>query len=529
MTIGTVYKPDLVKDPFDAIIIGSGIGGLAAAALLAKEGRKVLVLEQHYVAGGFTHTFKRKGYEWDVGVHYIGEVHRPNSVLRKLFDYISDGQLKWAKMPEVYDKICFPDQIYEYKAGTENFKKSLYDYFPREKKAIDEYVNLVYQMAGAARNFFGAKALPPVMAKVAGPFMSSKFLKLSDRTSREVIESLTKDKKLLGVLTAQYGDYGLPPGESSFAIHAMVAKHYFEGGNYPVGGSSSMAKTIIPVIEKGGGKVLVCANVKEIIVNGGKALGVRLENGDEIYAPLVISDAGVPNTFGKLLEAEVAQKFGFLEKLKQVKPSLAHICLYIGFKQTAKELGLGQANYWIYPDYDHDENIRLYREDPSVSLPVTYASFPSAKDPAWDKNYPGRATMEVIGFTPYNWFTDWENTKWKRRGEDYEAFKQSIADRLLENVYRYVPQVKGKIDYYEISTPLSTKHFANYEHGEIYGIEHTPERFRLRWLKPHTPIKNLYLTGQDIVTDGIGGALFGGVLSASAILRRNLVKDVLTR
>lgn len=380
------YQAKLLKGPFDAIVIGSGIGGLACAAFLSKAGKRVLVLERHYVAGGFTHTFKRKGYEWDVGVHYIGEVHRPSSVLRKLFDTITGDRLGWAPTSEIYDRVCIGDA---------------------------------------------------------------------------------------------------------------------------------------------GGQVLVRADVQQIITCRGATHGVRLKNGDEIMAPLVISDAGVANTYGRLLSADDREKFGVMNLLREVHPSLAHICLYIGIKKSSRDLELGKANYWIYPHYDHDQSIADYLRDPASPLPVAYISFPSAKDPSWDERYPGRATLEVIGFTPYAWFKKWEQTAWMKRGDEYQAYKEKLTERLLEQLFRFVPQVKNCIDHHELSTPLSTRHFCNYENGEIYGIEHTPERFRLKWLKPQTPVKGLYLTGQDIVTDGIGGALFAGVLTASAILKKNLIKQVL--
>ncbi|MBI4411576.1 MAG: NAD(P)/FAD-dependent oxidoreductase [Deltaproteobacteria bacterium] len=522
-----IYRKNILNGPYDAIVIGSGIGGLATAALLSKAGQRVLVLERHYVAGGFTHTFSRKGYEWDVGIHYIGEVHRQRSILRRLFDFITDGALEWSRMPEVYDRVIIAGDEYDYIAGVEAFKARLCGYFPDEKKAVDEYVRLVFAATNAAKNFFSARAMPSWMRFPLKPVMTSPFLKYSRKTTREVISSLTSNAKLLGVLTAQYGDYGLPPARSSFAIHAMVAKHYFDGGNYPVGGSGRIAETIVPVIEKGGGKVLVRAEVKEVIVENGRAMGVRLENGDEIRAGSVVSDAGVFNTFGKLLDPALARSLKLDRKLNQVKPSLAHICLYVGMKESAANLGLNQANYWIYPDYDHDKTIARYETDPSAPLPVTYISFPSAKDPDWERRHPGRATLEAIGFAPYKWFTSWEKTSWKKRGNDYEAFKEELTQRLLEQVYRYLPQLRGKIDFCELSTPLSTRHFTNYGQGEIYGIEHTPERFELSWLKPQTPIRNLYLTGQDVVTDGIGGALFGGVLTASVMLKRNLIKEVM--
>ena len=115
-------RPDL-KETYDTIIIGSGMGGLATGAILSKQGQKVLVLERHYTAGGFTHVFKRKGYEWDVGIHYIGEVQREHSILKKLFDYVSDSKLKWADMGNVYDRIVIGDEHFDFVKGVKKFKK----------------------------------------------------------------------------------------------------------------------------------------------------------------------------------------------------------------------------------------------------------------------------------------------------------------------------------------------------------------------------------------------------------------------
>jgi all-trans-retinol 13,14-reductase len=522
----TTYKKELVQDSFDAIVVGSGIGGLAAAAFLAKEGKRVLVLERHYVAGGFTHTFARKGYEWDVGLHYIGEVQRKNSVLRRVFDYITDGELAWSFMTPVYDRVVIGEDSYDLVAGTENFKKQLKDYFPSEAQAIDGYIEHVMAAAAGAQSFFAQRALPPLIGRVAAPFMTRKFLSYSDRTTLEVLQSLTSNPRLIGVLAAQYGDYGLPPSQSSFAIHALVVKHYLDGGNYPIGGSGRIADTILPVIEKNGGRVLVKADVQQVIIKNGRAIGVRLSNGDEILAPVVISDAGAINTFSHLVPHAEATRLGLLQLLQKVQPSVAHVCLYIGIKECTRTLGIPQTNYWIYPHHDHDENVRRYLENPEAPLPVTYLSFPSAKDPDFENRYPGRTTIEAIGLAPYEWFSRWEGSKWMKRGADYDALKEVFVQRLFEQLFRFFPHLKGKIDHYELSTPLTTRHFCSYDKGEIYGLDHTPERFRQRWLRPHTPIKGLYLTGQDIVSDGIGGALFGGVLTASALTGKNLIKDV---
>jgi all-trans-retinol 13,14-reductase len=181
----------------------------------------------------------------------------------------------------------------------------------------------------------------------------------------------------------------------------------------------------------------------------------------------------------------------------------------------------------VYPNNDYDTTIKEYAKNPDAELPVAYISFPSAKNPAFEEEYPGKATIEIVSFAPWDWFAKWDGTRWHHRGEDYEALKEKITKRLLAPMYKHVPQVEGKIDFMELSTPLSTKHFSRYKQGEIYGLTHTPARFRQDILKPQSPIKGLYLSGQDVVTVGFGGAMMGGVLAAAAILKKNVLKNVL--
>lgn len=528
MKVGVSYKQHPVKEKYDAIVIGSGMGGLTTAALLAKAGKKTLVLEKHYTAGGFTHSFKRKNYEWDVGIHYIGAVNKKTRTLRRLFDYVTDGKLEWADMGEVYDRVIFGEKEYRYVKGVDNWKRQMKEYFPApaDQAAIDTYVDLVKQANAVSRNFFAEKALPPLISKFTGYFMRSPYMKHAERTTLDVLRGITNNKELIGVLTAQYGDYGMPPSQSSFAIHAMVANHYFDGGYYPVGGAGRIAETIEPVITTAGGRICINADVSEVIIKDNKAVGVKMADGNELYAETIISNAGVINTFRKLIPAEIGKHYGMADLVKKVTPSAAHLSLYIGLRHTAKELNLPKANYWIYPGYDHDENLRNYLRNPDAPLPVTYISFPAAKDPEFETHYPGRSTIEIIGFTPYERFAKWEGTQWHHRGDEYEALKEKLAQQLLAQLYRFEPQVKGKIDVYELSTPLSTANFVNYAHGEIYGIDHTPERFKLKFLRPATPVKNLFLTGQDIATCGVAGALMSGLLTASAVLKRNVSDDI---
>jgi all-trans-retinol 13,14-reductase len=512
-------------DGFDAIVIGSGIGGLSAAALLARHAAKrVLVLERHYTAGGFTHVFHRPGYEWDVGVHYIGEVHDTASPVRRIFDHISEGRLQWNRMPDVYDGIVIGDRTYDFVSGRQRFADRMKQYFPAEARAIDRYLERIQEASRAARLFFAEKAIPTFAARIAGGLLRSGFLKHASRTTAEVLGELTDNPELIAVLTSQWGDYGLPPGQSSFGIHALIAVHYLDGASYPVGGAASIASAIAPVIERAGGKILVSADVAEILLDASnRARGVRMADGREIQADLVISDAGAHNTFSRLLPPSSTARLGIMEKLDAIPPSSAHLCLYLGLRQRPGDKPLGGTNLWIYPSNDHDGNVRRFNQDPEAPLPVLFVSFPSEKDPDFARRHPGRATIEAVTLAPYDWFAAWQDHRWKQRGSDYDALKQRFTERILDQLEQHRPGIRSRIEHCELSSPLSTRHFANYEHGEIYGLSATPARFQARELQPRTPVRNLFLTGSDAASFGVTGALMGGVLSASAILGRNLM------
>jgi len=241
---------------------------------------------------------------------------------------------------------------------------------------------------------------------------------------------------------------------------------------------------------------------------------VRMADGTDINAPIVISNAGVFNTFEYLLDESVPQRAAYQERLGRVEASMSSICLYIGLRETAEELGLPKTNLWIYPSEHYEAELAAFEADPEADFPLVYVSFPSAKDPSFTTRYPGRATIEIVAPGPHAWFEPWADKPWGKRGEDYEALKERLSQRLLRKLYEKMPHLEGKVDFYELSTSLSTDYFCRYKHGEIYGIDHTPQRFEQDWLKPKTDIPGLYLTGQDVLTCGVMGAMVGGLLTA---------------
>ena len=524
---GVPYKQARLAETWDAIVIGSGIGGLTAAILLgAHAGKRVLVLERHYAAGGFTHTFHRPDYEWDVGLHYIGQMQDEGSPVRRAFDHITGGRVQWHPMPEIYDRFIIEGRTFDYAAGLDRFREGLRQSFPAEISAIDRYLGAVHACNRVRGLYYAEKAVPALLAMLAGGLMRVPYLRWARRTTREVLESFTGNRELIGVLAGQWGDYGLPPGESSFAAHATIAEHYFGGASYPVGGAGAIAAAIVPQIEDAGGVVVTSSEVSAILLNGSTAAGVRMIDGREFHSRVVLSDAGAANTFERLLPANLSSLHSLRRGLQKLRPSTAHIGLYVGLSQSDTALGLKGTNFWVYPSFDHDANVERFARDMDAPLPGVYLSFPSAKDPDFQRRHPGRSTIEAITMLPYAAFGRWGETRWKRRGDEYDVLKQRLSARLLAEVERQAPSVLGNIAYTELSTPVTTRHFMNYGHGEIYGVASTPERFLMRELGARTPVRGLYLTGQDVASLGVVGAMYGGVISASVATGKNLLSLV---
>lgn len=499
----------------DTIVIGSGIGGLACACALAKCGHRVLVLEQHYIAGGLTSTFSRKGFTWNVGIHYLGEMG-PKGQARRLLDWLSNGAIRMAPIGSAYDIVHFPDDfkiIFERPA--EALRQNLKERFPQSSGEIDVFFSRLGQIARESSALFRLRSLPRFPAWIYSLWTSDKIRKWWGRTTDEVLREMISDQKLRSVLTAQWGDYGGKPAEGSFAMHAMLINHYLDGAFYPVGGAQTFADSLIPIIKNAGGEVRVKSPVKEILLTNGKATGVRLEDSSEHHAKRVVSAIGAWDTVQQLLSQSVAER-AWAKEILSFRPSCSHhICLYLGFEGDIHAAGATAANHWIYETWD--TNSAIWRNPEVTDIPILFVSFPSLKDPKHEAGEKQKHTAEVL--TAVNWevFSKWEKSRHGARPEDYTALKQFVEEKMLDQFRRYFPEIASLITYHELSTPLSMAHFVRRQQGTSYGLETTPRRFLSRCLNVRTPIKGLYLAGQDVVTPGIAGAMMGGILAAAAI------------
>jgi all-trans-retinol 13,14-reductase len=503
--------------PYDIIVIGSGMGGLTFASLMAQMAHKrVLVLEHHFKLGGFTHTFTRKGYTWDVGLHYVGGMNKGTSS-RTMCDFVTHSAVKWHKLPGAFEQFVYPDFTFVVTDDPKEYLHDLIQQFPAEETGLRRYFRDVRHVANWCAMETWSWSSPGWLAwPLRLATMRQRTLALM--TTKHYLDQRFADERLKALLTSQWGDYGLPPDQSAFAIHALVANSYLQGAWYPEGSAKTIASSMVPIIEEAGGTCLVNHDVVEILVENGSAKGVRVleKRGKQVeektlLAPLVVSDVGAYSTLTKLLPEQVQLPWRLREDLEDMPKGNAPVILFVGLKESPVRLGFHGENHWIFSGYDHDDPQANGLQDGQAMS--AYLSFPSLKDPSATQH-----TAEIISSVDYQTFFQWQNTTWKHRGEAYEHLKADIGEALLSLVERHYPGFRELVAYQEVATPLTFEGFAEQYHEGIYGLPATPERFRRRWFGAQTPVRGLLLTGTDVCSLGIEGAMMGGAFTAGYAL-----------
>ena len=507
---------------WDAIVIGSGIGGLAAAAALARHGRRVLVLERNARAGGLTQTFERHGAQFNVGVHYLGGMAE-NSPGRQALDALAGGRIQLAPIPGAYDRVHFPDFTLAFSPPRGALVQTLKAAFPAEGDGIDRYFDALDHGARALRIAFTAHNAPALIAKPLTWLKGGAMDRWVGRTTWEVVAECVQDPRLRAVLCAQWGDYGSRPSEGSFAMHATVMQHYLEGAWYPVGGPACFARELTATIEGAGGVVRTNAEVTAIGVHERRVTGVTLADGTTIEATCVISDAGIHNTLHMLPSLEV--DYEWEDDALAIEPSIGYVGVYLILEGDIAAQGADTANTWIYDSWDVD----ALWTDPFKDrrAPVLFVCFPSLRDPAHEPGPRKRHTCEILAFVDWAAFAQWDHadddggmkpgTPAAVRDSSYIAFKSLIEENLLSQFRQHFPDLAPLVRHHEASTPISLATQVGAEHGAMYGLETTPRRFLSNALRPRTPIGGLLLAGQDAGSPGVTGAMMGGLMAAAHV------------
>jgi phytoene dehydrogenase-like protein len=505
-----------METTYDTIIIGSGAGGLTAAVALAQAGQKVLVCEQHEVAGGWTHSFTLNGYRFSPGVHYIGGIQKGGS-LNKIYRGLGvSDHLEFCELnPAGYDHIIIGDKQYDFPKGKENLKKRLGGYFPHEIEGVEAYLEAVDKMVTSVNSLGRVKNAGSAI-KAAGSAMS--LLRWATRSGQDLIDHFITDPVLRGILGGQSGDHGLPPSEVSAFVHAGITHHYFDGGYYPRGGAFAIPRAFVRELKQAGGELRLSTPVEKILLKDGKIDGIRLASGEILKTKNVISNADPEVTFGKLIGREFLSK-KLVNKLDRVEYSVSALSLFFAVDMDLREAGLDSGNFWLYDNEDVDGLYKLgmsdyilhAKEPASMFLTVT-----TLKDPS--KMHDGIHTCEAFTFVDYAAFEQWADSKYGARPAEYEAEKEELAEKLFRKLEKFVPGISKHVVFWSLATPLTNEHYINATRGNQYGISKTrrqvgPGSFQIR-----TEIEGLFLCGANTISHGVAGVTFSGLMAATSIL-----------
>ena len=493
-----------------AIVIGSGIGGLAAGAALAKHGKRVLLLEQHTVPGGQTQTFRRQDWVFATGVHYVsgvGPQAGPEGQFRRLLEWLGDGSLQFAPCVNPYDIVRLPGFEFGIPHPEVAYRAALMGRFPGETVAIDRWFHACHEARKAGTTLMASHNLP---AWIGWGFRLLRGRQADEWSNRTLADQLADiaHPQLRAVLGARWGDYGAPPATAPFIEHAWVTGAYDGGAYYPVGGPARFAETLLPTVRAAGGECRLGADVRRILVEDDRAVGVEVVEGGSVTterAEHVISDIGLANTLA-CLDSSVAG--AWREQASPLDPGLSYVALYIGLEGDISGAGATSANHWIY---DSEDIGRVWQQPADDDAPGLFVSFPSLKDPAWR----GPPTAEVLAIVDRAAFAPWLDAP--QPADDYAAFKDWVAERLLGQFKRHFPTLAPMVRFHEAATPLTQRRFVRAVGGAMYGIEMSVERQGSDALRLRTPVPGLLLAGQDVIGPGVQAAFMGGLMAAATV------------
>ncbi len=500
-----------------AIVIGTGAGGLAAAIGLAQQGHEVIALEAAKQLGGFLNPFARKPFHFAPGVHYMGQLGPGETTTIALEKMGLDAAELFCPMdPKGCDVLAFPEITVRMPIGLPAYRATLKGHFPSEKREIDKFFGVLTRFSRTAN---AAQQLPMRKKKLSdfGALGGVRFAtKWMERTFGEVLDHFISHPTLRGVLSAQCGDYGLPPSRTPAFLGLGVLLHYITGGYFPRGGSGAFRDALVNRGKSLGATYRRRAPVTEIHLDAGRISGVSLANGERLEADIVVSAIDPALTFGKLLPANTLSP-RLSAKVENTTSSLGSLCVFLGVKRDLSKFGLGNFNVWDYPNLDIEGQ---YAHLMDGNMPKDWGFFLSPNSLKDDSNSmapAGCSTLEVVSLVPFKPFEKWADTAAFKRGPEYEAYKNEIADSLLGDVEKRWPGLVGDVVVKDVATPLTNSHFANTVRGGAYGPAAIPEQYGRHAWRPKAPIDGLFLAGSGVFGAGVAPCLMSGLAAAAAV------------
>lgn len=495
-----------LKDKYDVVIIGSGMGGLASGLILAKEGKKVCILEKGAQIGGTLQTFKRDGAKFDTGVHYVGglEEGQPLHPYFKYFDILENVQLK--KMDtDGYDLISFDgdENYYPHAQGYDNFKQQLLKYFPDEEAGIDKYIMGIKDLCEKF-SLYDINANRPPQEELA-------YLSLG---AKAFIDDCVSNEKLRHVLAGSNLLYAGSGDKTPFYIHALIINSFILSSYKFQNGGSEISRSLNYSLRDLGCHIERNAEVSSINHVDSTIESVTLADGRKIKADIFISNVHPTETI-KLLDQSVMRK-SYVNRLMNLSNTISVFTLYLVLKPKALKYFNHNHYHFSQPDV---WNLTNYKPK-DWGKDIAVFTLPSKDDP----EYSGIVT--VMAYMNFDETTQWTNSfnstlKVSDRGSGYEEFKEAKAQILLSNTEKLMPGLRQKVQSYYTSTPLTQRDYLNSVDGAIYGVLHDFNAPLKSQVSTRTKFKNLFMTGQNIILHGILGTSISAVATCSNILGRD--------
>ncbi|MEX0997076.1 MAG: NAD(P)/FAD-dependent oxidoreductase [Flavobacteriaceae bacterium] len=490
---------------YDVVVIGSGLGGLVSAIILAKERKSVCVLEKNRQYGGNLQTFVRDKTIFDTGVHYIGGMEEGQN-LYKYFSYIGIMEkLRIKKLDQnAFDVISFDDDptIYPHAQGYENFVEQLGKHFPEEKENIREYCEKL-QYTCDSFPFYNLKS---------GDGYQNEILSIN---AKEYIDSFTQNEKLKAVLAGSNFLYAGIPDKTPFYVHALSVNSYIQSAWRCINGGSQITKHLIRQLKSYGGEVFNYSEVVNFKTTENIVTAVETKAGNSFQGDLFISNIE-PKTTLKMIGIDSFRK-SYYNRIQSMEVLPSAFSIYIVFKPEC--FPYKNHNYYHFKDSTKVWNAYDYSQD---SWPEGYmiSMNISDEDQEWADS------LTAITYMNYDEVKQWEQThntvsEAEERGDAYEKFKNEKIEVFIKEIEKKFPDIRTCIQSVYASTPLSYRDYIGGHRGNLYGYVKDSNNPMKTFISPKTKLKNLFLTGQSINMHGILGVTIGAVVTCSEILGKD--------
>lgn len=500
-----------LEEEYDVVIIGSGLGGLASGLVLAKEGKKVCILEKNAQIGGTLQTFFHNKTKFDTGVHYVGGLE-PNQPLHPYFKYLGLlDDLKLEKMEvDGFDQITFrgDDNVYPIAQGYDNFKAQLLKFFPNEEEGLDKYIKITKEICNTF-SFYYLGSESDFSSEMDQFYLSAK----------EVIADCVQDEKLRLILASNNLLYAGEGDKAPFYIHALVVNSYIESSYRILGGGSTITNIIVKQLKALGSIVVRNKEVVRLHRNENEIESVELKSGEIVKGKIFISNIHPTQTF-QLLDTTGLRK-SYVKRVLNLENTTSAFVMYLKLKpdtyryEKINKYCFSQEEVWNLTKYDLED----WGKDFAI-----YSS-PSRKNPEFAESLIVITYMRMEEVEP--WLDSYNTTtELNNRSLSYQEFKENKAQLLLDQVETQIPNIREITMSYNTSTPLTLRDYIGAD-GSLYGINRDYNNPLKSFINTRTKLTNLYLTGQNLVMHGVLGVTIGAMVTCSAIMgREKLVKKI---